>query len=108
MAGVFLGVTAENLRTANKHCTTTSGHVESEVNQLRIYLAEVATRNRGPAADQLHILSEDWHRAAVELKDLLQEIAHKLNKAANNYEHHESVNYQNLIKVQHNLPPARI
>jgi WXG100 family type VII secretion target len=108
MGGVFLGVTAEDLRTASKHCTTTSANVQSEVTQLRSYLAEVATRNRGPAADALQVLSEDWRIAAEKLKVLLEEIARNLIHAANNYEHHESVNYQNIIKVQHNLPTARI
>ena len=108
MGGVFLGVTAADLRIASNHCTTTNGNVQSWVGQLRTYLADVATRNHGPTADALNALSEEWGIAAEKLRVLLEEIARNLNKAADNYEHHESVNYQNIIRVQHNLPTARI
>jgi WXG100 family type VII secretion target len=100
--------TPQDLLNAASICKNTNNQIQGQIQQVKNYIDGLMATYQGPAAIQLGIVSERWHKDALNLNNALTEIASNLTYCAHNYGRSEEINVSNLGRVGAALPPVNL
>ncbi len=92
MADGGILVTFQALEEAVTDTNSVSGQIDSQLSDLKAYLAPMVSSWTGSASDDYKALQQKWDQSATDLNAVLREIAQSLQQAAQNYQQAENSN----------------